>query len=106
MNIRKMILISVRLCFYCIFLVLSIYFPGIAAPVHATVLDPNVYTVDTTTDAVDADLTDGQCQSSDGGCTLRAAVQQANYTDLVMIRFCCPLVSICSHWGRLYLKIR
>ncbi|MDR2877125.1 MAG: hypothetical protein LBV36_03680, partial [Chromatiales bacterium] len=37
-----------------------------------------VNTVDTTTDAVDADLNDGVCATTAGTCSLRAAIQQAN----------------------------
>src|SRR2546427_953754 len=36
------------------------------------------FTVDDTTDAVDADLTDGICRTITGTCSLRAAIQQAN----------------------------
>ena len=36
------------------------------------------FTVDTTTDAVDANLGDGLCQTVDQQCSLRAAVQEAN----------------------------
>jgi CSLREA domain-containing protein len=38
------------------------------------------FTVNTTDDAVDADLTDGMCDAGGGRCTLRAAIQQANVT--------------------------
>jgi uncharacterized repeat protein (TIGR01451 family) len=37
-----------------------------------------VYTVDSTADLVDADTTDGNCNTSANTCTLRAAIQQAN----------------------------
>lgn len=37
------------------------------------------YKVDSTEDASDRDLRDSQCISTDGRCTLRAAVEQANY---------------------------
>lgn len=36
------------------------------------------FTVDSTADAVDADLGDGTCATAAGACTLRAAIQQAN----------------------------
>jgi len=36
------------------------------------------FTVNTTTDDVDADLGDGACAAASGACTLRAAVQEAN----------------------------
>jgi CSLREA domain-containing protein len=38
----------------------------------------STFAVTTTTDGVDAVLGDGQCRTSDGTCTLRAAVQEAN----------------------------
>lgn len=44
-----------------------------ALPVHAF-----VYTVNSTDDAVDADLADGVCATAANTCTLRAAIQQAN----------------------------
>ncbi|GGY05620.1 right-handed parallel beta-helix repeat-containing protein [Streptomyces djakartensis] len=39
---------------------------------------PAVFTVDTTSDAVDADAADGRCLTASGGCSLRAAVMAAN----------------------------
>jgi CSLREA domain-containing protein len=36
------------------------------------------YIVNSTADAVDADLSDGVCATTSGACTLRAAIQQAN----------------------------
>ncbi|MEU6371143.1 choice-of-anchor Q domain-containing protein [Streptomyces sp. NPDC046931] len=48
---------------------------GAATPVATA---PTEFTVDTTTDAVDADPTDGRCRTVSGACTLRAAVMAAN----------------------------
>ncbi|MET7934159.1 right-handed parallel beta-helix repeat-containing protein [Streptomyces sp. NPDC005322] len=48
---------------------------GAAAPAAA---DPAEFTVDTTSDAVDADPSDGRCRTASGACTLRAAVMAAN----------------------------
>lgn len=53
----------------CALLVLS------ARPAHAATL-----TVDSGTDAVDANIGDGACATAAGSCTLRAAVQEANAT--------------------------
>ncbi|WP_031482364.1 choice-of-anchor Q domain-containing protein [Streptomyces bicolor] len=39
---------------------------------------PTEFTVDTTSDAVDADASDGRCLTASGACTLRAAVMAAN----------------------------
>ncbi|MFJ8943046.1 choice-of-anchor Q domain-containing protein [Streptomyces sp. NPDC102395] len=46
-----------------------------AAPVDS---GPAQYTVDTTSDAVDADVADGRCLTASGRCSLRAAVMAAN----------------------------
>jgi hypothetical protein len=46
-------------------------------PPVATAL--GTFTVTTTVDAHDSDLTDGVCNDGTGECTLRAAVEQANY---------------------------
>lgn len=40
--------------------------------------DPAEFTVDTTSDAVDADGSDGRCLTASGTCSLRAAVMAAN----------------------------
>ncbi|GGU41510.1 choice-of-anchor Q domain-containing protein [Streptomyces coeruleorubidus] len=40
--------------------------------------DPTEFTVDTTSDAVDADPSDGRCRTASGTCSLRAAVMAAN----------------------------
>ena len=40
----------------------------------------NVYTVNSTADLPDADLGDGVCAASNGACTLRASIMQANFT--------------------------
>ena len=45
------------------------------APVLSHALN---YTVDSTADSVDADVSDGICADAAGNCSLRAAVQQAN----------------------------
>ncbi|MGI9020389.1 MAG: choice-of-anchor Q domain-containing protein [Solirubrobacterales bacterium] len=48
-----------------------------------------VYTVNSTDDRVDADVSDGVCAASDGTCTLRAAISQANEVagnDLIELR--------------------
>ena len=37
-----------------------------------------VYIVDSAADLVDADTSDGICETASGTCTLRAAIQQAN----------------------------
>jgi CSLREA domain-containing protein len=54
----------------------------IAASLFLTVFAPSAsastFTVDSTTDAGDADPSNGVCATDDGACTLRAAVQQAN----------------------------
>ncbi|MFD0008417.1 choice-of-anchor Q domain-containing protein [Streptomyces sp. NPDC127178] len=39
---------------------------------------PTEFTVDTTSDAVDADPSDGRCRTASGTCSLRAAVMAAN----------------------------
>lgn len=38
----------------------------------------NTYSVNTVVDAVDSNIGDGICQTSSGGCSLRAAIQEAN----------------------------
>lgn len=48
-----------------------------AAPAAAA----EVFDVDSTNDALDADVTDGVCATGSGKCTLRAAIAQANETD-------------------------
>ena len=53
-------------------------FSACAGPVR--VLGASILTVNTTTDAVDANTSDGVCATSGGLCSLRAAVQQANAT--------------------------
>ncbi|MFH8492637.1 choice-of-anchor Q domain-containing protein [Streptomyces coeruleorubidus] len=49
--------------------------PSAAAPGAA---GPTEFTVDTTSDAVDADPSDGRCLTASGTCSLRAAVMAAN----------------------------
>jgi CSLREA domain-containing protein len=46
-----------------------------------TILQPAVFTVNTTTDARDATPGDGFCRTAAGQCSLRAAVQEANAQD-------------------------
>ncbi|MFF0001081.1 choice-of-anchor Q domain-containing protein [Streptomyces avermitilis] len=48
---------------------------GAATPAEAV---PTRFTVDTTSDAVDADPSDGRCRTASGTCSLRAAVMAAN----------------------------
>lgn len=48
------------------------------APAHVAAADLP-FVVNSTLDAGDRSLTDGVCQTSTGVCTLRAAIQQANY---------------------------
>jgi CSLREA domain-containing protein len=54
----------------------------IAASLFLTVFVPSAsastFTVDSTTDAVDANPGDAVCATAGGACTLRAAVQEAN----------------------------
>jgi CSLREA domain-containing protein len=45
---------------------------------NGRVLTPRSMTVDSAADAPDADVTDGVCAVAGGGCTLRAAIDQAN----------------------------
>ncbi|MFJ5778994.1 choice-of-anchor Q domain-containing protein [Streptomyces sp. NPDC093094] len=63
------------------FLALSAALAGTAlvapAPAHADA-GPATFTVDSTSDAVDADASDGICRTAAGACTLRAAVMAAN----------------------------
>ncbi|WP_316756034.1 choice-of-anchor Q domain-containing protein [Streptomyces herbicida] len=51
-----------------------------SAPVPASAADagPTQFTVDATSDAVDADPSDGVCRTTAGQCSLRAAVMEAN----------------------------
>lgn len=58
---------------------------AMAAPLSATATataapaaDPAEFVVDTTSDAVDADPSDGWCRTASGACSLRAAVMAAN----------------------------
>ncbi|MEV4331247.1 choice-of-anchor Q domain-containing protein [Streptomyces sp. NPDC049597] len=48
---------------------------GASAPAET---GPAEFTVDTTSDAVDADPSDGRCRTASGACSLRAAVTAAN----------------------------
>jgi len=48
---------------------------AVATPAAA---GPTEFTVDTTTDAVDSDPSDGLCRTASGACSLRAAVMAAN----------------------------
>jgi CSLREA domain-containing protein len=49
-----------------------------ALPVHAAII--KTFTVNSASDAVDANPGDGSCATSGGTCTLRAAVMEANHT--------------------------
>jgi len=49
----------------------------LGSPTSAT-LATGAYTVNTTTDAVDANIGNGVCATSSGECSLRAAIQEAN----------------------------
>lgn len=49
----------------------------LSRPTSAT-LATGAYTVNTTTDAVDANIGNGMCATSNGECSLRAAIQEAN----------------------------
>src|SRR6188472_411319 len=42
---------------------------------------PTDFTVESTADAVDSNLSDGICATAAGDCTLRAAIQEANAND-------------------------
>ncbi len=56
--------------------------PDPVTPAHATgLLSRNVYVVNSEMDDVDAVLGDGKCETSEGLCTLRAAVQEAMATN-------------------------
>jgi CSLREA domain-containing protein len=48
-------------------------------PVVPSAQAAQTFTVNSTGDGPDADLLDGACATSSGSCTLRAAIQQANY---------------------------
>ena len=49
-----------------------------AVPFAATPAGAARFVVDSTLDAVDADVGDGRCATASGACTLRAAVNEAN----------------------------
>ncbi|GGW49380.1 right-handed parallel beta-helix repeat-containing protein [Streptomyces xantholiticus] len=55
---------------------------NLAAPASSTAAPPAdgpaAFIVDTTSDAVDADPSDGRCRAASGACSLRAAVMAAN----------------------------
>ncbi|MEW2085537.1 choice-of-anchor Q domain-containing protein [Streptomyces sp. NPDC005283] len=52
--------------------------PAAAGAAKPTAADPSEFTVDTMSDAVDADPSDGRCRTASGACSLRAAVMAAN----------------------------
>ena len=54
----------------------------IAAPISQPAA---AITVDSTADAVDANPGDGVCDDGTGNCTLRAAIEQANSGDAIVI---------------------
>ncbi|NJP05690.1 MAG: cadherin-like domain-containing protein [Chloroflexaceae bacterium] len=64
-------------------LMMIILIGGMLLIAHPTAVYAATYTVNTTADSTDADLSDGQCRTSSGECTLRAAIQQANATPLI-----------------------
>ena len=43
------------------------------------------FIVDSELDAVDSNLGDGVCQTAEGTCTLRAAIQEANTSDTCLL---------------------
>ena len=49
---------------------------AVVAPTSAQASDP--FVVNSTVDAVDANVGDGVCRAAGGTCTLRAAIQEAN----------------------------
>lgn len=53
------------------------------------VADP-VFVVDTPEDRVDEDVTDGACRVSGGGCSLRAAIMQANHLQVAEVQIEVP----------------
>ncbi|MEU5522894.1 choice-of-anchor Q domain-containing protein [Streptomyces sp. NPDC047860] len=58
--------------------VLAITAPLAATAAAAPAADHAEFVVDTTSDAVDADPSDGRCHTASGACSLRAAVMAAN----------------------------
>ncbi|QIN84367.1 hypothetical protein GBA63_18260 [Rubrobacter tropicus] len=48
------------------------------SPRPALAQEVSTFTVSSTGDGVDADVGDGTCAAADGGCTLRAAIQETN----------------------------
>ena len=62
------------------FLALLLLICGLALLSRPTsaMLATGAYTVNTTTDAVDANIGNGVCATSSGECSLRAAIQEAN----------------------------
>lgn len=51
---------------------------GVNQNATRSILPPQTFTVNSTADAVDADLSDNLCAAADNTCTLRAAIQSAN----------------------------
>lgn len=66
------------------FAALSCLLPARGA--HAVV----TYLVDSSTDRIDDDTADGICHTSEGTCTLRAAIMQGNHLDVPAIRIEVP----------------
>lgn len=60
---------------------------GLVAPAALCAL---TFTVDSTADVIDADVNDGVCSAVGGGCTLRAAVMQANVLGSVAVTIQLP----------------
>ena len=59
-------------------LLLGLPTPLPAAPRPQVEIDAATYTVDSNSDAADANVGDGICATAAGTCTLRAAIQEAN----------------------------
>jgi len=60
------------------------------------------FTVDTTTDAVDASIGDGSCATTLGQCSLRAAIQEANFwptSDLILLGVPSPSPGVAPVYG-------
>ena len=70
-----------RLLTFSFALVIALGLAGLLASRPASASPTAIFSLNSTLDQPDASLVDGNCQSTPSGlCTLRAAVQQANYT--------------------------
>lgn len=65
-----------------------------------SILPPQTFTVNSTADAVDADLSDNLCAAADNTCTLRAAIQSANAAPGSAINIAAPGLIRLSITGR------